>query len=65
MQETISQILDQHNKIVKHFFTLQERIHTLQENMHDLAKTITLIGFELEEVRRSLHEKNKNNNLQP
>lgn len=56
MKETIIQILEQHQKIVNHFLKLQRE-------MEQIETILATLGLQIADLRRTLIEKGKNNNL--
>lgn len=57
MKKTIIQILEQHQKIVNHFLTLQRE-------MDEIGQNLVSLGLQIEDLRRDLNENIKNINLQ-
>lgn len=57
MKETILQIVEQHNQIVKHFLRIQR-------DMENISEMIALLGYAIEEIIDNLPEKDKNISLQ-
>lgn len=57
MNANLTEIVNQHQNIVKHFLKLQRELE-------DLSEMVALLGYAIEDITQRLQEKDKNNSLQ-